>query len=47
MWCAADNNNMCHMCKLIYRFKLKVVIDKMTNFCEIALNFTYSQKIMI
>ena len=46
MWCAADNHNcMCHICAKGYldsNFN-KAVIDKISNFHEIAPNFTYSQ----
>ena len=46
MWCAADNhNNMCHICakELIDSNFNKAVNNKMSNFNEIAPNFTYSQ----
>ena len=47
MWCPAENHNyMCHICAkgfLDWNFD-KAVIDKISNFHEIALNFTYSQK---
>ena len=45
MWCAADNHNhICHMCAkgfLDLNFN-QAVIDKISNFHEIAPNFTYS-----
>ena len=47
MWCAADNHNyMCH--KYVKRVFLYLnfnyaVIDKLSNFHEMAPNFTYSQ----
>ena len=51
MWCAADNHNyMCHICAkrfLDSNFNFKAVIDKISNFQEIAPNFTYSQKIIL
>ena len=46
MWCAADNHNyVCHICAkgildLIFH---EAVIDKISNFHEIAPNFKYSQ----
>ena len=47
MWCAADNHNyMCHICAkefLDSNFS-EAVIDKLSNFQEIASNFTNSQK---
>ena len=47
MWCAADNHNyMSHICKLGFldsNFN-EAVIDKISNFQEIAPHFTYSQK---
>ena len=46
MWCAADNHNyMCHIYAdgfLDSNFN-QAVIDKISNFQEIAPNFTYSQ----
>ena len=50
MWCAADNHNyMCHICaKGFLDSNLnEAVIDKMSNFHEIAPNFTYPHKIII
>ena len=47
IWCAADNHNyMCHIfAKGFLNSKFnEVVIDKISNFHEIAPNFTYSQK---
>ena len=48
MWCASDNHNyMCHICAkgfLDSSFN-EAVIDKISNFQEIAPNFTYSQKL--
>ena len=48
MWCVADNHSyMCHMCAkefLDSNFD-KAVIAKISNFHEIAPNFTYSQKL--
>ena len=48
MWCAADNcNYMCHMCAkgvLESNFNL-AVMNKISNFQEIAPNFRYSQKL--
>ena len=48
MWCAADNhNNMCHICTKGFsnpNFD-KAVIDKISDFQEIAPNFTYSQNL--
>ena len=48
MWCAADNHNyICHICAkgfLDSNFN-KAVIDKISNFHEIAPNFTYSLKL--
>ena len=45
MWCATNNHNyMCHICAkrlLDSNFDL-AVIDKISNFQEIAPNFTYS-----
>ena len=47
MFCAADNHNyICHTCAkecLDSNFNLEV-IDKISNFHEIAPNSTYSQK---
>ena len=47
VWCTADNHNyMCHICAkgfLNLNFN-QAVTDKMSNFHEIAPNFTYSQK---
>ena len=47
MWCAADNYSYtCHICAkgfLDSNFN-QAVIDKISNFHEIAPNFTYSQK---
>ena len=47
MWCAGDNhNNMCHMCEkefLDSNFN-KAVIDKISNFHEIASKSTYWKK---
>ena len=47
MWCAAENHNdMCHICAkdlLDSNFE-KAVIYKISNFNEIAPNFTESQK---
>ena len=38
---------MSHMCKRTFRFELfKAVIDKMSNFQEIAPNFTYSRNFL-
>ena len=51
MWCAADNHNdKCHICHICAKELLKskfnsAVIDKISKFNEIALNFTYSQKL--
>ena len=52
MWCAAYNHNyMCHIRAkgfLDSNFNLALaVIDKISNFQEIAPNFTFSQKIVI
>ena len=47
MWCAADNDNyMCRICaKEVSDLNLNwAVIDKISNFHDIAPNFTYSQK---
>ena len=47
MWCDADNyNNICHICaKGVLDSNLKkAVIDKISNFQEIAPNFTYLQQ---
>ena len=48
MRCAADNHNyICHTCakeSLDSNFNW-AVIDKISNFNEIAPNFTYSQKL--
>ena len=47
MWCAADNHNyMCHICtqRFLDSNLNESVIDKISNFHEIAPNFTYSQK---
>ena len=50
MWCAADNHNyMCHICEkefLDSNFN-EAVINKISNFHEIAPNFTYSQKTQV
>ena len=50
MFCTADNHNyICHTCAkefLDSNFN-KAVIDKISNFHEIARNSTYSQKIVI
>ena len=50
IWCAEDHHSyMCHICAkgfLDVNFNL-AVIDKISIFHEIALNFTYSQKIII
>ena len=47
MCCATENqNNMCHTCAtefLDLNFS-SAVIDKISNFHEVAPNFTYSQK---
>ena len=48
MWCATDNHNdTCHACaKGFLDSKLNnEVINKISNFHEIAPNFTYSQKL--
>ena len=48
MWCAADNYKyMCHICaKGFLDSNLnQAVIDKISNFQEIAPNFTYSQNL--
>ena len=45
MWCAADNhNNACHTCaKSILDLNfIQAAINKISNFYEIASNFTYS-----
>ena len=47
MWCTVDDHN--HMCRICAKELLdsnfyEAVIDKISNFNEIALNFTYSQK---
>ena len=47
MLCAADNYNyMCHICakEFLDSNLNEEVIDKISNFHEIAPNFTYSQK---
>ena len=46
MCCAADkNNNMCHICaKELLDSNFNQAVDRISNFNEIALNFTYSQK---
>ena len=50
MWCAADNHNyMCHACGKEFsdsNFN-QAIIDKISNFREIAPNFTYSQKLQL
>ena len=47
MWCAADNHNyMCYICAkgfLDSNF-YEAAIDKISNFHDIAPNFTYAQK---
>ena len=47
MFCASDNHNyMCHICAKEFsnsNFN-EAVIDKVSNFYEIAPNFTFSQK---
>ena len=48
MWCAADNHNyVCHIyVKEISNSNFNTeVIDKISNFHEIAPNFTHSQKL--
>ena len=48
MWCAGGNhNNMSHICaKGVLDSNLNyAVIDKISNYQEIAPNFTYSQKL--
>ena len=43
MCCTSDNHNyMCHMCAKEF-FKIQAVIDKISNFHDIASNFTFSQ----
>ena len=44
MCCASDNRNyMCHTCaKEFFKFEL-AVIDKISNFHDIAPNFTFSK----
>ena len=47
MWCVADNHNyMCDICAkgLLDSSFNQAVIGKISNFHEIAANFTYSQK---
>ena len=47
MWCVANNHNyMCHVCAKGFSDSNfdKAFIDKISNFHEIAPNFTYSQK---
>ena len=47
MCCASDNYNyMCHTCakKILNSGFNKAVIDKISNFHDIAANFTFSQK---
>ena len=47
MWCVADNHNyMCRICAKGFSPSnfYYAVIDKISNFHEIAPNFTYSQK---
>ena len=47
MWCAADTNNyMCYICAkgFLDSYFTEAVIDKISNFQEIAPDFTYSQK---
>ena len=47
MWCAADNHkSMCHICEKEHLDSNvnQAVIYKISNFNEIAPNFTYSQK---
>ena len=48
MWYAVDNyNNMCHICANLRNLDSSfnyAVIYKISNFNEIALNFTHSQK---
>ena len=46
MWCVADNHYTCHICAKGYldtNFN-QAVIEKISNFYEIAPNFAYSQK---
>ena len=46
MCCASDNHNyMCHTCakELLNSSFNKAVIDKISNFQDIAPNFTFSQ----
>ena len=48
MWCVADNHN--YVCRMRTKGFLdsnfnQAVIDKISNFQEIAPNFTYSQKL--
>ena len=45
MWCIADNHNcMCHICAKGFLYHNQAAVDKISNFHEIAPNFTYSQK---
>ena len=48
MWCAADNVKItCYICakELLDSNFNQAVIDKISNFNEIAPNFTYSQNV--